>query len=179
MRPAGARLMELIADNALTRSWANSVNLGLVRPLERMGLDDAGLRQALGQAGARYLDEGKVTDEFADRLRLAAKAGGLPPEEAEIQVMGARLGQPLVEEEMAAGIRDLLAKADRPGLRGIEAEMIGDPTAAYSKAGGVVNFLLGNPIAAYGAVAGGGALGTMGVMELARRIQEMQQGQQE
>jgi hypothetical protein len=110
---------------------------------------------------------------------LAAKAGGLPPEEAEIQVMGARLGQPLVEEEMAAGIRDLLAKADRRALRGVEAEMIGDPTASYSQAGGMANFLLGNPIAAYGAVAGGGALGTMGVMELARRLQEMQQGQQE
>jgi hypothetical protein len=178
MKPAGLGLIQGLSDNPLTRGWADLVAHRLVTPLERLTMDDFQLRQSLAKHGASFLsDELQVTPELEDRLRLAAQTAGYRPEDADAVVAG--IGGLTFENaqsgrsEVAGMIDQMLRGSDRQRLVGIESRMMNEEEN-HTDVGTMASALLGNPVAAYGAVGGGGVLGTLALMDIAQRIQAYQ-----
>lgn len=180
MRPAGAAVLATLGDNAITRGWADFIARRVVSPLERLTMSDDDLRMGLAKGGVGHIsDQGEITQEFQDRVRMAAAAAGHKPELVdELVARPAALEYPSADkarEEMGNYLLQILGNVDRAKMVGMERKFMGDPTAMYSDTSGGVNLLLGNPVAAYGAVGAGGTLGAVALMDIAQRIAAAQQ----
>jgi len=178
MKPAGLGLIQGLADNPLTRGWADLVAHRVVTPLERLTMDDFQLRQSLARHGASFLsDEAQVTPELEDRLRLAAQTAGYRPEDVDVVIEGLRgLTFENAERgraEVAGSIDQALRGLERQRLVEIESRMMNEEEN-HTDVGTMASALLGNPVVAYGAVGGGGVLGTLALMDIAQRIQAHQ-----
>lgn len=210
MAYAGQRFIEAIMDNPLTSGWSDLIAGRLVRPIERIGMDDATYRTEVAKQAAQALgsqDAGAFNPAAEAALRRAASLGGADPEWVNQQAAGlGAMGDTIRKDEFAGLLEHLLSggqrrdpqkmaseaadmadaqpgaataanqpvvPVDRQRLVQAEADLVG-PGAALTQVGGGVHAVLGNPIAAYGATAGAGALGVMGVLELLRRYREGQ-----
>jgi len=158
------QIASFLADNALTRSWAESVDSAVIRPVERMVVDDEGLKTA-------------VYNQIA---RLTPAAGGLS--EKQLQLLSAIKGSPANAELLNAHLamapdrrRFVLdqgyslienVKPSREQMLGVFDQIPSDGRTGLTKAGDYVRqFGLGSPVAAYSAVTAGGAMGTAAAME--------------
>lgn len=187
MRPAGIGVLSAFLDNPFTRGWSDLVATRVVTPLERLGLDDEQYRRSLANAASNVLpagaDPGPLPETALERIYQAALVKYGKEEAARAYadaLQGASMGQGelagLLMRAKAEDAEGLLEGLSRQQLVGLESRLIGGnaEAAALTNPGHVAVNVLGNPLAAYGAALGGGALATMGGMEIARRMGEAQ-----
>jgi hypothetical protein len=187
MRPAGLGVLSAFLDNPFTRGWSDLVATRVVTPLERLGLDDEQYRRSLANAASNVVPAGSgpapLPETALDRIYLAALAK-YGDEEAARDYAGALKDADMSQGQLAGLLmraepqhsEGLLEGLSRQQLVELESRLIGGnaEAAALTNPGHVAVNVLGNPLAAYGAALGGGALGTLGGMEIARRMGENQ-----
>jgi hypothetical protein len=174
------QIASFLADNALTRSWSNSVG-GTVNWIERQALSDDDLRQVIGNGIARGHTGVALSDETLSQLE---------------RIKGAAIDRNTFDAVMAAhpeGPEDLIGRQavtyatdagyGRDRLKELAAELQG-PQNQRTEAGLWANTLLGHPVMAYSAVTAGGALGTAAGLEaynwwLASQQEQQQRAQKE
>lgn len=193
MRPAGLGVLSAFLDNPFTRGWSDLVATRVVTPLERLGLDDEQYRRSLANAASNVVPAGSspapLPETALDRIYQAALAKYGGPEQHNGQDPARAYADALAGAAMSQGqLAGLLMRAEpqhpeglleglsRQQLVELESRLIGGnaEAAALTNPGHVAVNVLGNPLAAYGAALGGGALATMGGMEIARRMGEGQ-----
>jgi hypothetical protein len=147
-----------LGDNALTRSWAGTMDRHVITPVEGMVLGDKDLRQQLAKVvRERTPDDGVLSE---DQLRAFDLLKGEPANRAGLQQAVAAAEDHALE----AGGQALSAieKFGTPRSRLQEAaSLLADGRKGLTETGDYVRqFGLGSPVAAYSAVAAGGALAT-------------------
>jgi len=150
------RIASFLGDNALTRSWADSVG-NSVNWVERQVVDDDELRQVIANGVARKQTGDVVSDEVLAQLQ---RIKGGPIDRAVLDGLMA---------EHQAGPADYIGNAargyaeqsglSRDRLKQLAAEQQGSQSQR-TQAGQWTSTLLGHPVMAYSAVTAGGALGT-------------------
>jgi hypothetical protein len=158
------RIASFLGDNALTRSWAESVDNAVIRPVERMAVDDEGLKTAIYNQIARLTpDAGGLSEK---QLQLLSAIKGSP---ANAELLNAHLAtapdrRKFVLDQGYSLIEN--AKPSREQMLGVFDQIASDGRTGLTKAGDYVRqFGLGSPVAAYSAVTAGGAMGAAAAME--------------
>ena len=155
------RIASFLSDNALTRSWSDSVG-GAVNWAERQVLSDDELRQVIANAAARSQSGEQISDET---LALLQRIKGAPIDRAAVDaVMAQHQAGPADYVGGAAQVYAKQADLQRDRLKQLAAELQG-PQNQRTEAGTWASTILGHPVAAYSAVSAGGALATAGGIE--------------
>lgn len=155
------RIASFLSDNALTRSWSDSVG-GAVNWAERQVLSDDELRQVIANAAARSQSGEQISDET---LALLQRIKGAPIDRAAVDaVMAQHQAGPADYVGGAAKVYAKQADLQRDRLKQLAAELQG-PQNQRTEAGTWASTILGHPVAAYSAVSAGGALATAGGIE--------------
>jgi len=156
-----------LADNALTRSWRETMDRHVISPVERMYVSDEDLTD-----GVRTM----VRDAMPDDGKLSDR---------QIQALGILKGDGFNREVDEPKMREWIENAVNPGLEADSAaasvmkaydtsreaklrasELFIDGRVGLTEAGNNMRqFGLGSPVAAYSAVTAGGAMGTAAAME--------------
>ena len=158
------QIASFLSDNALTRSWAQSVDGAVIRPVEKMVVDDEQLQRGVYNQIARLTpDEGGLSDL---QLQLLSSIKGSP---ANAALLNEHLAQAPDRREF---VRDQaytlmeMKKPSRQQILGLLDQVPTDGRTGISEAGDVMRqFGLGSPVAAYSAVIAGGAMGTAAAIE--------------
>lgn len=155
------RIASFLSDNALTRSWSDSVG-GAVNWAERQVLSDDELRQVIANAAARSQSGEQISDET---LALLQRIKGAPIDRAAADsYMAQHEAGPA--DYVGTAAMNYVSQADlqRDRLKQLAAELQG-PQNQRTEAGTWASAILGHPVAAYSAVSAGGALATAGGIE--------------
>jgi hypothetical protein len=151
------RIASFLGDNALTRSWAETVDRHVITPVEGMVLGDEDLKLQLAKVvRERTPENGVLTPQQLKAFELlkgAPLADGFQARISEFENPVAAVG------DQAHGVIDAYAT---PRSRQQEvAALLADGRVGLTETGDYVRqFGLGSPVAAYSAVAAGGALAT-------------------
>ena len=145
-----------LADNALTRSWADSVGNG-VNWLERQLVDDANLRNLISDLAAKRHRGDALTDE--DLVLLERLKGAPIDRRLADQLMAQHQAGPASYVGNAASRYLAEAGIQRDGLKALAADLQG-PRNQRTEVGHAISTLAGHPVVTYSAVTAGGALGT-------------------
>lgn len=186
VRPAASpEVVESIAsfltDNPLTRSWADTMDRYVVSPVERMVVSDDAMRQGVAAMVADRLPEGRVLTEEQRRALEILK--GAPVDEGALNADLAQMEHQAAQRRIGSVAENYMQdRYERDAASRAAAELV-DGRVGLTQAGDFLRqFVVGSPVAAYGAVGAGGALGTMGAMEayqmwLAQQQQAQKDGQ--
>ena len=165
------KITGFLADNALTRSWGDSVGRG-VNYLERQVVDDEALRHAVGTRLSQMTQGAAVTDPQLEVLQ---------------RLKGGEIDRQLFDEYMrtseegpagyVGGVAAGYAEDSGMGRDALKSELaaLQSPVSQITNAGNAANVLLGNPVMAYSAVGAGGAMGTAAAIEAYDWWQSQQQ----
>ena len=152
------RIAGFLGDNALTRSWAETMDRHVITPVEGMVLGDEDLRQQLAKVvRERTPESGVLTPQQLKAFELLKGGAG------DGQALQASIS---AEERPVMAVGDqalgLMQSAGTPRNRLQEtAALLADGRVGLTETGDYVRqFGLGSPVAAYSAVAAGGALAT-------------------
>ena len=152
------RIAGFLGDNALTRSWAETMDRHVITPVEGMVLGDEDLRQQLAKVVRERTPDDGVLSEV--QLRAFDLLKGEPANRPALQqVVAAAEDQAL---EVGGQALATIEKFGTPRSRLQEAaSLLADGRVGLTETGDYVRqFGLGSPVAAYSAVAAGGALAT-------------------
>jgi hypothetical protein len=162
-----------LGDNAMTRSWANTMDQRVVAPLERALVSEESLRQLL-PAKVREMseEEGGFT---ADQLKLLSR---LAPDRDEARIQPLNEVYEMMEGKenrrvYAEGAANGLLKEgnlDREQLMEI-ASLLPPGQRALSGGGEIVRSVLGHPLTAYGTVVSSVALAVKGALDVYARME--------
>lgn len=174
------QVMGFLGDNPLTQSWQNTMHQHVIQPAENLLARDVEverLRGLLGNYGAA--GAGQIKPEVIQALDAATgekRIGSNYQEIASKKGISNEALKSLLAGEVMGGILSDLTADQRKAVA----------MAASSSSNGMTDFGnvmrqygLGSPVAAYSAVAAGGALGTKAMMDLAAYVQAEQQKQQQ
>jgi hypothetical protein len=170
--------LSFLADNALTRSWQGSMDRYVTGPIGRRQASDETLQYAVpGMVG------GLNRDEALRPLMLDAAVKLLGTDKTPEQVVATHLqrvatgtADPDLGKYLAGHMDKVVeeGRVERGTLEGVAA-MVAQATGGrygLTQAGSNVRqFVTGSPVAAYGAVLGGGALAVKGAMDVYARMQ--------
>lgn len=158
------KITGFLADNALTQSWARSVDSALIRPVEKMFVDDGRLKEAVyGQIGHLTPDEGPMTAQQLKMLSMI-KGSDVNAEALQAGLASANDRERFVQSQALAAINK--HTPSREQLLAVFDEAPSDGRLGLTQSGDFMRqWVLGSPVAAYAAVGAGGALGTAGAME--------------
>jgi hypothetical protein len=172
------QIASFLGDNALTRSWALTMDRGVISPIERSVLNDGDLKQQVSKLVRERTPDNGVLSE--DQLKAFDLLKGAPGNREALQqaVSGAE------DSFLEAGGQALSAinKFETPRSRMQEvAGLLADGRVGLTEAGDYWRqFGLGSPVAAYAAVGAGGALATKAAMDgYAWWMAQQQQAQKE
>jgi hypothetical protein len=175
MRMAGQALM----DNDLTTGWQKAVDRYVTSPIGRRLASDADLQQGVADmTGDLPMPEGGLHPLQFEVLKRVTGDQGLTAEKA-YQVMSDAVPSGRYKN-VAEAVQDQVftylneGGVSRDTLSATAAQLARElgGRAGLTPAGTTVRqFGPGSPVAAYGAVLGGGALGVKGVMDVISRMQ--------
>jgi hypothetical protein len=189
------RVLSGLVANPLTESWGRTMDRAVIAPMERAVVSDADLVMALPGMVARLAEGAEVPSQLQLALLERIKGGAVDPaavkrlvnepqsEEVAAAAAAGRTPQAEVAHSIAAdairehrmsgalvdaaGVLRSLPANERAVLLDVAAQAPSDGANGLTMAGDVLRrYGLGSPLAAYGAVAGGGALGAVGIGEL-------------
>jgi len=168
------RITGFLADNALTRSWAESVDKAVITPAELMlvkGIPDDDRFFALSD----YLVDGSHRLNEQGRRYLSTALEQTSPEKAhEIAEFINSLDHPVRIRQSLLSLSNRVDPSIHPKLLDILANRKG--STGLSDAGDIMRHLgIGSPVAAYSAVTAGGAMGTAAAIEGYKWLQQQQQ----
>jgi len=158
------RIASFLGDNALTRSWAQGVDNAVIRPVEKMVVDDEGLQTAVyNQIAALTPDAGGLSEK---QLQLLSAIKGSP---ANAELLNEHLATAPDRRKFVLDQGYSLidkVKPTRDQMMGVFDQIPSDGRTGLTETGDYVRqFGLGSPVAAYSAVAAGGAMGTAAAIE--------------
>lgn len=170
------KIAAFLADNELTRSWAQGVDNVLIRPVEKMMVDDAGLRRAVyNQIAAITPDAGGLSKKQIELLS-AIKGAPVNAEVLNAGVIAAPDRRRYVLDQAHSGI--VKYNPDRSTLLDVFDQIPSDGRTGMTETGDYVRqFGLGSPVAAYSAVTAGGALGIAAALAAYEQLVNQQQQQ--
>jgi len=171
------RITGFLANNALTRSWAESVDKAVITPAELMfvkGIPDDNRLFAL----IDYLVDGSHRLNEQGRRYVSTALEQTSPEIAHKTVEYINsLSDPVDMREHLVALPRKVDPSIHPKLLDILANRKG--VAGLSDAGDIMrHFGIGSPVAAYSAVTAGGAMGTAAAIEGYKWLQQQQQQQE-
>jgi hypothetical protein len=152
------RIASFLGDNALTRSWAETVDRHVITPVEGMVLSDEDLRQQLAKVvRERTPDDGVLSE---DQLRAFEALKGAPVNQGALQDAVSAAEEPSIKvgRQALATIADF--NTPRSRMQDAAGLLANGRTGLTETGDYVRQFGLGSPVAAYSAVAAGGALAT-------------------
>lgn len=151
------RIASFLGDNALTRSWAETVDRHVITPVEGMVMGDEDLKLKLAKVvRERTPENGVLTPQ---QLKAFELLKGAPLADGFQARIGESENPVTAVGDQAHGFIDTYAT---PRSRQQEvAALLADGRVGLTETGDYVRqFGLGSPVAAYSAVAAGGALAT-------------------
>lgn len=168
------KIVSFLSDNDLTRSWAETMDGAVIRPVEKMVVDDEQLQRGVYNQIARLTpDDGGLSDL---QLQLLSSIKGSP---ANAALLNEHLAQAPDRREFVRDQAYTLMEAKKPSrqqMLGMLDQIPTDGRTGLSEAGDVMRqFGLGSPAAAYSAVTAGGAMGTAAAMEAYDYLMAQQQ----
>ena len=152
------RIASFLGDNALTRSWAETMDRHVITPVEGMVLGDEDLRQQLAKVVRERTPDDGVLSEV--QLRAFEALKGAPVNRDALQGVVSAAEEPSIK--VGGQALATIEKFGTPRNRLQEAaSLLADGRVGLTETGDYVRqFGLGSPVAAYSAVAAGGALAT-------------------
>jgi len=157
------RIASFLADNALTQSWAQTMDRGVISPIERAMIGDEELKQQVSKLiRSKTPDDGVVSNQQIQAFDLLK---GAPTNRVNLQTA--------VDESEDAAIEvgnqalAMMNKYATPRSRQQDvAGLLADGRVGLTQAGdNMRQFGLGSPVAAYSAVTAGGALATKAAID--------------
>jgi hypothetical protein len=166
--------MGYLLDNPLTQGWSQAVDRLVVGPVERAFLNDEDLRQQVSKLVRERTPDSNVLSE--QQLKAFEILKGAPGNSSVLQEKMQSEVDPrkYIGDQVFGAIEKYKPSRARQGE---VAALLADGRVGLTKGGDYMRqFGLGSPAAAYGAVAGGGALAAYGVHEL---LQAQQRAEKE
>lgn len=164
------KIAGFLGDNALTRSWAETMDRGVITPIELQFVKEMPPKERFNAMATRLMDDKAQFNErglaFIDAVRMGK--GDSPELRQQILSLLAERGRSEHGDElMLQGLWDMAQKAEGKGLKkGLDVLAPRDGVNGYTELGRQMRQMgLGSPVAAYSAVTAGGALGTAGAIE--------------
>ncbi len=168
------KIASFLGDNALTRSWAETMDRGVITPIELQFVKEMPPEERFNAFATRLMGDGAHLNDrgvaFVDAVRMGK--GDAPEKRQQIldmfeQQIAAGSDELGSEERVLGGLRRLAQDAEGEGLRrGLDVLAPRNGSAGYTEFGRQMRqFGLGSPVAAYSAVTAGGAMGTAAAME--------------
>jgi hypothetical protein len=175
------RIASFLGDNALTRSWAETMDRHVITPLELPFVKEMPPEEELNALAAKLLGENGQLNDRGREFLAATRIGHDDPPEQMGQLLEAIRDRG--NEEYTLGVlRGLAGKAKGDGLKkSLDVLAPRDGRNGYTEMGRQMRqFGLGSPVAAYSAVTAGGAMGTAAAMQAYDWwMSQQQQGQKE
>lgn len=156
------KIGSFLSDNALTQSWAQTMDRHVITPLEQMGYGEDELRNRAAQRLADVY--GRSADGKEQMLKVLEQVKGAPiSEEFVAKVNAAEAPFEVLKDTLYTGMsaqetpRSQVAQLLEPHIDGrVGLSVDWDQMRQLG---------LGSPVAAYSAVTAGGAMGTAAVIE--------------
>ncbi len=176
-----------LSDNALTRSWAETVDRHVITPVELQFVKEMPEQGRFDAFATRLMaDGGQLNDrgiEFVDAVRHGQ--GDTPEKrQALLGLLEQQTKENAPEQRVLQVMHDLASKAEGEGLRkGLDVLAPRDGRNGYTEVGRQMRqWGLGSPVAAYSAVTAGGAMGAAAAIEaydwwMAQQQQEQKDAQ--
>jgi hypothetical protein len=169
------RIASFLGDNALTRSWRESMDRYVISPVERMTISDADLQARVAMMVADRLPANGALGPEQIRAIEALKGGSFDVERANTLIAGS----PSREDAMnrIASMANNVMTDDYSRERASHAAAaLADGRTGLTDFGDDMRQLgVGSPVAAYSAVIGGGAMGTAAAIQAYDWWQSQQQ----
>lgn len=161
-----ARVVGFLGENPITQGWSDAVGNTANYIERRVGSEDE-LRHHLAAIASR-LGNGSRIDPA--QLELLERLKGAPVNRELLEAIAAEQG---VEEAVGGQVvAQAIANAVPAQLLRNELAALQTPQSQRGEYAHAVTTLARHPLVAYGAIGGGGALGTLGAMELYQMMQE-------
>lgn len=182
------RIAGFLSDNALTRSWAETMDRAVITPVELQFVQEMPPRDRFNAFATRLMhDDGRLNDRGVAFLDAARTGQGDTPEKRAqmlqlFDALAAEGGDKVtIEDRVLGGLYEVASRAEGEGLRrGLDVLAPRNGTAGYTELGRQMRqFGLGSPVAAYSAVTAGGAMGTAAAMEGYNWLMAQQQAEKE
>ncbi|MCE2839631.1 MAG: hypothetical protein LW834_22240 [Cyanobium sp. 49614_E6] len=181
------RIASFLGDNALTRSWAETVDRHVITPVELQFVKEMPDRDRFRAMASRLMaDGGRLNEQGLEFVDAVRHGHGDTPEtrQAMLGLFKQDVDQPHSEDVSLRLLGDLALKAEGEGLRkGLDVLAPRDGRNGYTEVGRQMRqWGLGSPVAAYSAVTAGGAMGTAAAIEaydwwMAQQQQEQKDAQ--
>ena len=158
------RIASFLGDNALTRSWQDSMDRYVISPVERMVVSDEVMRERTAQiVGSRLPADGRLS--LAQVRAMEALKGG----KVNVDLANAAIAESASRDDavstaatLASNLMQDSYSRDRAAMAA--AELIDGRTGLTNAGDDMRQLWLGGPVAAYSAVGAGTALGVAGGM---------------
>jgi len=169
------RITGFLADNALTRSWAESVDKAVITPAELMFVKEIPERKRFLVLSDHLVDDSHSLNENGKRYVSTALEQAKPENaQAVIDFISSFEGDHAAIRNRLFDVSDKANPSLYPRLLDILASRNG--IVGLSDAGDIMRQLgIGSPVAAYSAVTAGGAMGTAAAIEGYKWLQQQQQ----
>jgi hypothetical protein len=172
-----------LSDNALTRSWAETVDRHVITPVELQFVKEMPPEDELNALAAKLLGQnGQLNERGRDFLNATRMGHNDPP--GRMEEMLELISQQENEDATLRVLRKAASTAKGEGLRkSLDVLAPRDGRNGYTETGRQMRqFGLGSPVAAYSAVTAGGAMGTAAAMQaydwwLSQQQQEQKESQ--
>jgi len=169
------RITGFLADNALTRSWAESVDKAVITPAELMLVKEIPERERFLALSDYLVDDSDRLNESGKRY-VSALLEKLSPEKRQsyMEYIDNQDGDASKIKHTLLAMSKQVDALSYPKLLDILANRQG--VVGLSEAGDIMRHLgVGSPVAAYSAVTAGGAMGTAAAIEGYKWLQQQQQ----
>ncbi len=164
------KIASFLGDNALTRSWAETMDRHVITPVELQFVKEMPDKPRFNAMASRLMNEGgHLNDrgvEFVDAVRYGQ--GDTPEKrQALLGLLEQQTNESLPDERVLQVMHDLAMKAEGEGVRkGLDVLAPRDGVNGYTEMGRTMRqWGIGSPVAAYSAVTAGGAMGTAAAIE--------------
>jgi len=173
------RIAGFLSDNALTRSWRETMDRHVISPVERMMINDADMQKGVAMMVADRLPADGALGPEQIRAIEALKGGSFDVERANALIAEKNSREDAMDliASMANNVMTDDYSRDRAS-RAAEA-LINGRTGLTAFGDDMRQLGLGSPVAAYSAVTAGGATGTVAAMQAYDWLMAQQQAQKE
>lgn len=177
------RIAGFLGDNALTRSWAETMDRHVITPVELQFVKEMPPDDELNAMAAKLLGSNGQLNERGREFLSATRMGHDDPPGRMEEMLGL-ISQQGNEDATLRVLRKAASAARGEGLKkSLDVLAPRDGRNGYTEGGRQMRqFGLGSPVAAYSAVTAGGAMGTAAALQaydwwLAQQQQEQKESQ--
>jgi hypothetical protein len=159
------KIAGFLGDNALTRSWADSMDRYVISPVERMVVSDEVMRERVAQmVGSRLPVDGRLSSAQI-RAMEALKGGAVNVDLANAVIAQGASRDDAVSTAATLASNLMQDSYSRDRASRAASELIDGRTGLTDVGDDMRQFWVGGPVAAYSAVGAGTALGVAGGLE--------------